>query len=173
MFIRILQKSNKVMGTQKRKNVCIIEDAAGIKRSFGSFKRICDTYLFEYEKHKRKKLPIEIDGFKIYRLTFEEKHLMDLEHIGGVVLGVLRENIQEVNSNDVSNFKIAYRASEKEWKIRVVLCNGNWVSHDSIPDLEKSISLINSSIGSTFRLKDKHCFEDDGRNTEIMYTLIS
>ena len=161
------------MATEKRKTVCIIEDAAGIKRSFGGFKSICDTYLFNYNKHKRKKLPIEIDGFKIYRLSFQEKHLMDLEHIGGVVLGVLREDVTKVDGNDIINFKIAYRGSTKEWKIRVVLGNTNWVSHDSIPDLEKSINTINSSIGSTFRLKDKHCFEDEGRNTEIMYTLIS
>lgn len=161
------------MKNKQRKNVVIIEDAAGIKRSFGSFKSICDTYLFNHNKWKRKKLPLVIDGYNIYRLTFEEKHLMDLEHIGGVVLGVLRENLLSIDGIDVINFKIAYRGSEKEWKIRVVLADDNWISDDFIPNLDKSISTINSTIGSTFRLKDKHCFEGDDRNTEIIYTLIS
>lgn len=152
-----------------RKSVVIIEDPAGIKRPFGTFSEICDTYLFDYEKHKRKGLPLEIDGFQIYRLPFKEKHQMDLDRVGDVIVDVFSENIKVIGYEKCIRYKTYYSPEKKEWNLRVTLGSKNWVSYDSLPDCKEILKIINGTLGSTLRLDRSNVMEFDDRGTQISF----
>lgn len=156
------------MAKKERKAVVIIEDAAGIKRSFGNFKEICDIYHLP-PGTDRKKLPLDIDVYRIYKVSFKEKHQMDLEHISKLIRGVFKEQLKKVNKVPVRYFKIAYRPAENEWKLRAVMSTSGYFSE--MPDIKRILDYINLLIGSTFECTDSGCFEDDDRLTELMFTL--